>query len=50
MFRDKIDNIFLLKRSNSSCVEIKRKSGFWRIGKLFGSDPKPIKTNPNEKI
>ncbi|KDP29324.1 hypothetical protein JCGZ_18245 [Jatropha curcas] len=26
---------FLLKRSSSSCVEIKRKSGFWRIGKLF---------------
>ncbi|EEF47636.1 conserved hypothetical protein [Ricinus communis] len=29
------DDVFLLKRSSSSCVEIKRKSGFWRIGKLF---------------
>lgn len=26
---------FMLKRSSSSCVEIKRKSGFWRIGRLF---------------
>ncbi|KAJ6324562.1 hypothetical protein OIU76_011794 [Salix suchowensis] len=26
---------FLLKRSSSSCVEIKRRSGFWRIGRLF---------------
>ncbi|GLU04830.1 hypothetical protein SLE2022_219600 [Rubroshorea leprosula] len=26
---------FFLKRSNSSCVEIKRKNGFWKIGRLF---------------
>ncbi|XP_065851906.1 uncharacterized protein [Euphorbia lathyris] len=32
---DKPQDVFLLKRSSSSCVEIKRKSGFWRIGKLF---------------
>ncbi|OAY31224.1 hypothetical protein MANES_14G094400v8 [Manihot esculenta] len=32
---DKADEIILLKRSSSSCVEIKRKGGFWRIGKLF---------------
>ncbi|GAV80224.1 hypothetical protein CFOL_v3_23685 [Cephalotus follicularis] len=31
---DKAD-VFLLKRSRSSCVEIKRKNGFWRIGRLF---------------
>ncbi|WCJ35729.1 hypothetical protein M5689_016967 [Euphorbia peplus] len=30
------EDVFLLKRSSSSCVEIKRKSnGFWKIGKLF---------------
>ncbi|KAF2312783.1 hypothetical protein GH714_040032 [Hevea brasiliensis] len=33
---EKADEIILLKRSSSSCVEIKRKGGFWRIGKLFG--------------
>ncbi|OAY47395.1 uncharacterized protein LOC110617498 isoform X2 [Manihot esculenta] len=33
---EKADEVFLLKRSSSSCVEIKRKGGFWRIGKLFG--------------
>ncbi|GLT63465.1 hypothetical protein SLA2020_360280 [Shorea laevis] len=27
--------VFFLKRSNSSCVEIKRKNGFWKIGRLF---------------
>ncbi|KAF2321411.1 hypothetical protein GH714_041004 [Hevea brasiliensis] len=31
----KADEVFLLKRSSSSCVEIKRKGRFWRIGKLF---------------
>ncbi|KAJ4844811.1 hypothetical protein Tsubulata_033473 [Turnera subulata] len=33
---EKVDDVFLLKRSSSSCVEIKRKGGFWRIAKLFG--------------
>ncbi|XP_021278321.1 uncharacterized protein LOC110412169 [Herrania umbratica] len=32
---DKSEEVFFLKRSNSSCVEIKRKNGFWRIGRLF---------------
>lgn len=32
---EKPDDVFLLKRSSSSCVEIKRKGGFWRIGRLF---------------
>ncbi|XP_021910548.1 uncharacterized protein LOC110824273 [Carica papaya] len=32
---DKPEEVFLLKRSSSSCVEIKRKNGFWKIGKLF---------------
>ncbi|XP_022775878.1 uncharacterized protein LOC111317727 [Durio zibethinus] len=32
---NKSEEIFLLKRSNSSCVEIKKKNGFWRIGRLF---------------
>ncbi|TYJ02686.1 hypothetical protein E1A91_A13G246600v1 [Gossypium mustelinum] len=29
------DGNFFLKRSNSSCVEIKRKNGLWRLGRLF---------------
>ncbi|XP_021616016.1 uncharacterized protein LOC110617498 isoform X3 [Manihot esculenta] len=29
-------NSCTVERSSSSCVEIKRKGGFWRIGKLFG--------------
>ncbi|KAF5727779.1 hypothetical protein HS088_TW22G01476 [Tripterygium wilfordii] len=33
---NKTNEVFLLKRSSSSCVEIKRKRGFWRIGRLFG--------------
>jgi hypothetical protein len=32
--QDKAEEVVLLKRSSSSCVEIK-KSGFWRIGRLF---------------
>ncbi|XWS69547.1 hypothetical protein CRYUN_Cryun04dG0188000 [Craigia yunnanensis] len=32
---NKSEEVFLLKRSNSSCVEIKKKNGFWRIGRLF---------------
>lgn len=32
--QDKADDVQLLRRSSSSCVEIKR-SGFWRFGKLF---------------
>lgn len=32
--QEKGDDVVLLKRSSSSCVEIRR-SGFWRIGKLF---------------
>ncbi|GLT91713.1 hypothetical protein SLE2022_095880 [Rubroshorea leprosula] len=32
---DKSEEVFFLKRSNSSCVEIKRKNGFWKIGRLF---------------
>ncbi|KAE8667682.1 hypothetical protein F3Y22_tig00112383pilonHSYRG00308 [Hibiscus syriacus] len=31
----KPDDVYLLKRSNSSCVEIKKKNGFWRIGRFF---------------
>ncbi|KAK8627698.1 hypothetical protein V6N13_135302 [Hibiscus sabdariffa] len=31
----KSEDVFLLKRSNSSCVEIKKKNGFWRIGRFF---------------
>ncbi|XVE91738.1 hypothetical protein REPUB_Repub01dG0036900 [Reevesia pubescens] len=31
----KSEEVFLFKRSNSSCVEIKKKNGFWRIGRLF---------------
>ncbi|KAJ8760656.1 hypothetical protein K2173_015323 [Erythroxylum novogranatense] len=31
----KEDDVLLLKRSNSSCVEIKRKGGLWRIVRLF---------------
>ncbi|KAE8678405.1 hypothetical protein F3Y22_tig00111427pilonHSYRG00747 [Hibiscus syriacus] len=31
----KSEDIFLLERSNSSCVEIKKKNGFWRIGRFF---------------
>ncbi|XP_050221170.1 uncharacterized protein LOC126671440 [Mercurialis annua] len=33
--RSKTDDVFLLKRSSSTTVEIKKKTGFWRIGKLF---------------
>ncbi|TXG56749.1 hypothetical protein EZV62_018062 [Acer yangbiense] len=29
------EEVFLLRRSNSSCVEIKKKNGLWRIGRLF---------------
>ncbi|XWS52405.1 hypothetical protein CRYUN_Cryun11dG0067800 [Craigia yunnanensis] len=32
---NKSEEVFFLKRSNSSCVEIKRKNVFWRIGRLF---------------
>ncbi|KAK8520537.1 hypothetical protein V6N13_031018 [Hibiscus sabdariffa] len=32
---DKSEDVFFLKRSSSSCVEIKRKNGFWRFGRLF---------------
>ncbi|XP_022734649.1 uncharacterized protein LOC111288143 [Durio zibethinus] len=32
---NKSEEVFLLKRSNSNCVEIKKKNGFWRIGRLF---------------
>ncbi|KAH7569913.1 hypothetical protein ACOSQ2_018107 [Xanthoceras sorbifolium] len=32
---DKPEEVFLLKRSNSSCVEIKKKNGLWKIGRLF---------------
>ncbi|XVE85657.1 hypothetical protein DITRI_Ditri17bG0108100 [Diplodiscus trichospermus] len=32
---NKSEEVFFLKRSNSSCVEIKKKNGFWRIGRLF---------------
>ncbi|XWS64119.1 hypothetical protein CRYUN_Cryun06bG0159500 [Craigia yunnanensis] len=32
---NKSEEVFLLKRSNSSCVEIKKNNGFWRIGRLF---------------
>ncbi|XWS23022.1 hypothetical protein CRYUN_Cryun29cG0085500 [Craigia yunnanensis] len=32
---NKSEEVFLLKRSNSSYVEIKKKNGFWRIGRLF---------------
>ncbi|KAF3430978.1 hypothetical protein FNV43_RR25708 [Rhamnella rubrinervis] len=32
--QDKAEDVQLLRRSSSSCVEIKR-SGFWRFGKLF---------------
>lgn len=31
----KSEDVILLKRSNSSCVEIKKKNGFWRIGRFF---------------
>lgn len=33
--RDAADEIMLLRRTSSNCVEIKRRGGFWRIGKLF---------------
>ncbi|OMO75444.1 hypothetical protein CCACVL1_16165 [Corchorus capsularis] len=33
--RSSSEEVFLFKRSNSSCVEIKKKNGFWRIGRLF---------------
>lgn len=29
------EEVLLFKRSNSSCVEIKKKNGLWRIGRLF---------------
>ncbi|KAM7464405.1 hypothetical protein LguiA_032526 [Lonicera macranthoides] len=32
---EKTEQFVLLKRSNSSCVEVKRSNGFWRIGRLF---------------
>ncbi|KAK9276172.1 hypothetical protein L1049_005703 [Liquidambar formosana] len=32
---DKAEEVFLLKRSSSSHVEIKRSNGFWRFGRLF---------------
>ncbi|XVF85685.1 hypothetical protein PTKIN_Ptkin17bG0136100 [Pterospermum kingtungense] len=32
---NKSEEVLFLKRSNSSCVEIKKKNGFWRIGRLF---------------
>ncbi|XP_044489776.1 uncharacterized protein LOC123214111 isoform X1 [Mangifera indica] len=32
---EKPEEVILLKRSNSSCVEIKKKNGLWRIGRLF---------------
>ncbi|XP_044492225.1 uncharacterized protein LOC123215964 [Mangifera indica] len=32
---EKSEEVILLKRSNSSCVEIKKKNGLWRIGRLF---------------
>ncbi|GMY26737.1 putative lysozyme-like protein [Fagus crenata] len=32
--QEKAEEVVVLKRSSSSCVEIKR-SGFWRIGRLF---------------
>ncbi|GMI99843.1 hypothetical protein like AT3G25590 [Hibiscus trionum] len=31
----KSEEMFLIKRSKSSCVEMKKKNGFWRIGRLF---------------
>lgn len=33
--KDKEEEVVVLRRSSSSCVEIKRHGGFWRIGKLF---------------
>ncbi|KAF5755465.1 hypothetical protein HanXRQr2_Chr17g0803091 [Helianthus annuus] len=29
------EDVFMLKRSNSCVVEVKKSNGFWRIGKLF---------------
>ncbi|OMO80944.1 hypothetical protein CCACVL1_12682 [Corchorus capsularis] len=29
------EQVLFLKRSSSSCVEIKKKNGFWRIGRFF---------------
>ncbi|KAK4789600.1 hypothetical protein SAY86_016904 [Trapa natans] len=29
------DRVFVLKRSSSSCVEIKKTNGIWKIGRLF---------------
>ncbi|KAH1074319.1 hypothetical protein J1N35_026653 [Gossypium stocksii] len=33
---NKSEEIFLIKRSDSGCAEIKKKNGFWGIGRLFG--------------
>ncbi|KAL3501603.1 hypothetical protein ACH5RR_036052 [Cinchona calisaya] len=33
--RDKAEEIILLRRSSSSCVEVKRYKGFWKIKRLF---------------
>ncbi|KAK8488703.1 hypothetical protein V6N13_042334 [Hibiscus sabdariffa] len=34
-YPSKSEEMFLIKRSNSSSVEMKKKNGFWRIGRLF---------------
>ncbi|KAG2706808.1 hypothetical protein I3843_05G107900 [Carya illinoinensis] len=33
--QERAEEVVVLKRSSSSCVEIKRSTGFWRIGRLF---------------
>uniref|UniRef100_A0A5B6Z4U4 Uncharacterized protein n=1 Tax=Davidia involucrata TaxID=16924 RepID=A0A5B6Z4U4_DAVIN len=32
---DGSEQVVMLKRSNSSCVDVKRSTGFWRFGRLF---------------
>ncbi|CAJ2648331.1 unnamed protein product [Trifolium pratense] len=37
---DKEEEVMVLRRSSSNCVDIKRHKGFWRIGKLFRKNKK----------
>ncbi|KAK2978885.1 hypothetical protein RJ640_030934 [Escallonia rubra] len=32
---ERTEEVIMLKRSNSSCVEIKKSNGFWKIGRFF---------------
>lgn len=33
--KERLDDVKMLKRSNSSCVEVKKSTGFWKIGNFF---------------